>query len=473
MTIASAVLLRNSKLQGSMKQLIFNSRILATINSIKDVPYFHNITLFNIEMTEEQGQSNEATMLMDGEGEIIIERMDEHHPEFEANEQKSVTRFATTAEIMVIDDWEEKPPHLEGDTSSYLQMEFESEEMIKFLAYQQKEQPKWSSVEDMTYKQADLFPEWVMNDPQWQGVKKANSGTIMDILNIPESQRTPEHTYQLNSFVMAAWETASQLGHKRCAELFKDFKHVTVDAGERIVAPDETCSSFYIIVSGEVILEKKREVHAFRRHQDASSFTSVSHPPGSTTSSFNSQTSAPNHHHHGINYHTTKRSNSKVDGNLSDSSVPSGGTSMTSAPTADSLDSSSQSVTHSMIEGVLSGSLDVDLHAAVSDAVEKVTQSLTQTKRVGKGTDATVKDKDKDRSKHNDKSKNNDKAATKGEVVHRTRRQSGANHHKLGGHIVKERELRVVMGQVPTHGTATGCLVDLLSSELCCDVSYG
>ena len=43
-------------------------------------------------------------------------------------------------------------------------------------------------------------------------VKRANSGTIMDILAVPESQRTPEHIYTVVEFVMSAWETAHQLG---------------------------------------------------------------------------------------------------------------------------------------------------------------------------------------------------------------------------------------------------------------------
>ena len=45
-------------------------------------------------------------------------------------------------------------------SSTFLEMEFESEEMKKFLAYQQKTQPKYTSIEDMMYKPTELFPDW-------------------------------------------------------------------------------------------------------------------------------------------------------------------------------------------------------------------------------------------------------------------------------------------------------------------------
>lgn len=45
-------------------------------------------------------------------------------------------------------------------SSTFLEMEFESEEMKKFLAYQQKTQPKYTSIEDMMYKPNELFPDW-------------------------------------------------------------------------------------------------------------------------------------------------------------------------------------------------------------------------------------------------------------------------------------------------------------------------
>ena len=72
--------------------------------------------------------------------------------------------------------------------SSYLDIPFESEEMRQLLSYQSKEMPHWSSVEEMVYKQSELFPEWVMNDPNWASVKRANASTIVDILAVPESQ---------------------------------------------------------------------------------------------------------------------------------------------------------------------------------------------------------------------------------------------------------------------------------------------
>ena len=45
-------------------------------------------------------------------------------------------------------------------SSTFLEMEFESEEMKKFLAYQQKTQPTYTSIEDMMYKPSELFPDW-------------------------------------------------------------------------------------------------------------------------------------------------------------------------------------------------------------------------------------------------------------------------------------------------------------------------
>lgn len=92
-------------------------------------------------------------------------------------------------------------------------------------------------------------------------VKRANSGTIMDILAVPESQRTPEHIYTTVEFVMSAWETAHQLGHKRTAQLFRDFKHINIPEGEKIIVADDQCSLFYIIVAGEVVVEKRLRPH--------------------------------------------------------------------------------------------------------------------------------------------------------------------------------------------------------------------
>ena len=106
----------------------------------------------------------------------------------------------------------------------------------------------------------------VYNDPHWNMVKRANSGTIMDILAVPESQRTPEHIYTVVEFVMSAWETAHQLGHKQTAQLFRDFKHVNVSEGEKIIVADDHCSLFYIIVGGEVVVEKKLRPHNTSKH---------------------------------------------------------------------------------------------------------------------------------------------------------------------------------------------------------------
>ena len=76
---------------------------------------------------------------------------------------------------------------LVSTASSYMDIPFESEEMRQLLSYQSKEMPRWSSVEEMVYKQSELFPEWVMNDPNWASVKRANASTIVDILAVPES----------------------------------------------------------------------------------------------------------------------------------------------------------------------------------------------------------------------------------------------------------------------------------------------
>ena len=48
----------------------------------------------------------------------------------------------------------------DNHSSTFMEMEFESEEMKKFLAYQQKTQPKYTSIEDMMYKPQELFPDW-------------------------------------------------------------------------------------------------------------------------------------------------------------------------------------------------------------------------------------------------------------------------------------------------------------------------
>ena len=122
-------------------------------------------TLIEGEKTEIKMVVNslEELSAVEGEGTINEEEYGEWHP---LVDMSSASYFnASEVDESVLPLSLMLPPG-DGSSSSvdhsstFLEMEFESEEMKKFLAYQQKTQPTYTSIEDMMYKPSELFPDW-------------------------------------------------------------------------------------------------------------------------------------------------------------------------------------------------------------------------------------------------------------------------------------------------------------------------
>jgi hypothetical protein len=82
------------------------------------------------------------------------------------------------------------------------------------------------------------------------GAKKAQGGSVGDILSRPSGQRSHEQNFAVISFIMSSWETANLLGYKRTSLLFKDVKQVSHDKGDQIVVAGEASMFLYIVVTG-------------------------------------------------------------------------------------------------------------------------------------------------------------------------------------------------------------------------------
>ena len=122
-------------------------------------------TLIEGEKTEIKMVVNslEELSAVEGEGTINEEEYGEWHP---LVDMSSASYFnASEVDESVLPLSLMLPPgdgssSIVDHSSTFLEMEFESEEMKKFLAYQQKTQPTYTSIEDMMYKPSELFPDW-------------------------------------------------------------------------------------------------------------------------------------------------------------------------------------------------------------------------------------------------------------------------------------------------------------------------
>eukprot|EP00596_Hydrurales_sp_CCMP1899_P005711 CAMPEP_0119039916 /NCGR_PEP_ID=MMETSP1177-20130426/9674_1 /TAXON_ID=2985 /ORGANISM="Ochromonas sp, Strain CCMP1899" /LENGTH=424 /DNA_ID=CAMNT_0007004421 /DNA_START=243 /DNA_END=1514 /DNA_ORIENTATION=- len=145
----------------------------------------------------------------------------------------------------------------QGVASSFRDIPFESEEMLKFLSYNDKESQPTATIEDLTYKSNNIFPDWITSNIEWKGAKKAQGGSVGDILSRPSGQRSHEQNFAVISFIMSSWETANLLGYKRTSLLFKDVKQVSHEKGDQIVVAGEASMFLYIVVTGQVSLQAK------------------------------------------------------------------------------------------------------------------------------------------------------------------------------------------------------------------------
>ena len=66
--------------------------------------------------------------------------------------------------------------------SSFRDIPFESEEMLKFLSYERQELPL-IAIDKLAYRSSDIFPEWITSHVEWRGVKRVAAGSIIDILS--------------------------------------------------------------------------------------------------------------------------------------------------------------------------------------------------------------------------------------------------------------------------------------------------
>jgi hypothetical protein len=100
------------------------------------------------------------------------------------------------------------------------------------LTPKEPEQPQSATIEDLTYRSSNIFPDWITSNTEWRGAKKMNSGSIQEVLSKPLGQRSHDQNVAVINFVMNSWEQANLLGHRRTTQLFKDFKQVTHVKGD-------------------------------------------------------------------------------------------------------------------------------------------------------------------------------------------------------------------------------------------------
>lgn len=55
--------------------------------------------------------------------------------------------------------------------------------MKKFISYQKPEILPGTSLENLTYKCSDIFPEWITSNNEWKGAKKVSAGSVADFLS--------------------------------------------------------------------------------------------------------------------------------------------------------------------------------------------------------------------------------------------------------------------------------------------------
>ena len=61
------------------------------------------------------------------------------------------------------------------ESASFRDMEFESEEMRKYISYRMPEQKQLSSLDDLTYRSSNIFPDWITSHAEWKGNKQVLS----------------------------------------------------------------------------------------------------------------------------------------------------------------------------------------------------------------------------------------------------------------------------------------------------------
>ena len=142
-----------------------------------------------------------------------------------------------------------------GDCSSFRDIEFESEEMKHLLKLESP--PNKDKVVRPDYHAEHLFPQWILNNHEWQSTECRGKGNkISEILQTSYALRSQEQTSSLIHWLMSVWKTAFTMGFKRCAQMSKVFQFLVFEPGQDIIVEGEKGLTFYIIISGEAIVLK-------------------------------------------------------------------------------------------------------------------------------------------------------------------------------------------------------------------------
>lgn len=140
------------------------------------------------------------------------------------------------------------------DASSLGELKFESEEMKRFLQYDNEPIHSPRSMDE--YNVHHMFPSWVVNDPDWISSATSNRDQISEIANTPYHLRSQEQTSALVHWLMSIWGTANQMGFKKCASMSKVFHFLVYEPGQNIITEGEHGMTFFIIISGTCNIHK-------------------------------------------------------------------------------------------------------------------------------------------------------------------------------------------------------------------------
>ena len=108
------------------------------------------------------------------------------------------------------------------------------------------------------YTTTTVFPDWITQSEEW---KKMNGlmrrRDLMDAFQKPNHLRDHTQIMLISEWLKAHWSTAAHLGQRRCIALAKNVQYLTVKRDMEIITEGERGYTFYIMISGEVIIHKK------------------------------------------------------------------------------------------------------------------------------------------------------------------------------------------------------------------------
>jgi len=147
---------------------------------------------------------------------------------------------------------------LPDDISSFKHESFESEEMKRLLKldgeYTDREE---RSTHTISYDARNMFPAWILDDPEWKLTAGRNRDKISEVMQTPYNQRSQEQVSTLIHWLMTVWETANRMGFKRCGAMTKVFHYLKYEPGENVIKEGDRGLTFYIIISGSCVVHKE------------------------------------------------------------------------------------------------------------------------------------------------------------------------------------------------------------------------